>query len=165
MKVRLVSVRRRRLAAFMMSTAIASGLPFADMAIAQQATGASVADQAISVSIPGQSLDRAISSFIRQTGVQVGYATALVAGKKSTAVSGRLDPIVALRTLLAGSGLTIRVTGARTVSLVGDGAADIADDGSTVLDTITVNSGGSGLTLGSEKTVDSGTTSLDSTQI
>lgn len=165
MTVRVVSVRRRRLAVFMVSTAIASVLSVASTAQAQQAPGATVAVRAVQVSIPSQPLDRAINAFIRQTGVQVGYATALVAGKTSTAVSGRLDPIGALRTLLSGSGIGIQVTGARTVSLVGGTAAHTADDGSTVLETITVTSGQGGMTLGSDSVADSGTTSLESTQL
>lgn len=164
MTVRVVSVRRRRLAVFMVSTALASALSVASTAQAQQTPGASVAVRSVQVSIPSQPLDRAISAFIRQTGVQVGYATALVAGKTSTAVSGRLDPIAALRTLLSGSGIGIQVTGARTVSLIGGTATNIVDDGSTVLDTITVTSR-RGLTLGTDSVADSGTTSLDSTQL
>jgi iron complex outermembrane receptor protein len=69
-------------------------------------------------SIPAQSLNAALDTFARHSGWQVGYPAAMAQGKTSTAVQGSLTPPEALARLLAGSGLTYRVTGPNTVTLV-----------------------------------------------
>ncbi|MCL6707593.1 TonB-dependent siderophore receptor [Pseudomonas sp. R2.Fl] len=107
-------------------------------AFAQQAE--QTAAQAVDFSIPAQPLQSAIAAFIRASGWEVGYSSPIVDGKTSTAVSGSMPPARALQTLLAGTGIRIRLTGATKAALVDPSvsAAEAATDGSTVLDTITV---------------------------
>lgn len=61
------------------------------------------------VNIPAQSLDKALTELGNQTGLQVLFGPDLVAGKKSSAVSGTLEPEAALKALLKGAGLTFRI--------------------------------------------------------
>ena len=53
-------------------------------------------------------LDRTLPAFARQSGLQILYPSALVAGRRSPVVSGDLTPEAALRLLLRDSGLTYR---------------------------------------------------------
>ncbi|MGL3606272.1 hypothetical protein ACSV9I_07145 [Rhizobium sp. G187] len=175
MAERRVSSGKRRLAMFMVSTALVSAMTGTARAQAQDAapkpaetTPTRPAASATAISIPPQALDAALRAFTRQTGWQVGYVTALVAGRSSSAVSGESDPLAALKTLISGSGLDIRITGARTVSLIAANPADAAGidaGGTTVLEEITVTSSGGGVKLGTESAGDTGTTVMDATQI
>ncbi|QEE46596.1 hypothetical protein FVA81_19155 [Rhizobium sp. WL3] len=166
MAERRVSTVKRRLALFMLSTALMSASAGASNVRAQDVGAGPVANVPRAISIPAQPLDAALRAFTRQTGWQVGYAAALVSGRGSGTVAGETDPLSALRALLAGSGIEIRVTGARTTSLV---AADTIDEaaaaGTTVLEEITVSSSAGGVKLGTESAADTGTTVLDSTQV
>ena len=166
MALRTVSIRRRRLAIFMVSTALASSMGAVGTGQAQEATAAPAASAISSIDIPAQPLDQALRAFPRLTGWQVGYASALVSGRTSSAVAGETNPLSALRALVVGSGIEVRVTGARTVSLV---AAEVIDEaaaaGTTVLEEITVSSSGGGVKLGTESAADTGTTVMDSTQV
>jgi len=60
--------------------------------------------------IAPQPLDSALDAYIRASGSQVFYETALTANRRSAAVKGRLTPAAALEALLAGSGLAARRT-------------------------------------------------------
>lgn len=166
MALRTVSIRRRRLAIFMVSTALASSMGAMGTGQAQEAAAAPAASATSSIDIPAQPLDQALRAFTRLTGWQVGYASALVSGRTSSAVAGETNPLSALRALVVGSGIEVRVTGARTVSLV---AAEVIDEaaaaGTTVLEEITVSSSGGGVKLGTESAADTGTTVMDSTQV
>ena len=53
-------------------------------------------------------LERSLPEFARQSGLQILYPSALVAGRRSPAVSGDLAPEAALTLLLRDSGLTYR---------------------------------------------------------
>lgn len=53
-------------------------------------------------------LDRSLPEFARQSGLQILYPSALVAGRQSPAVNGDLTSEVALTLLLRDSGLTYR---------------------------------------------------------
>ncbi len=133
---------------------------------AQEAAAAPAASATSSIDIPAQPLDQALRAFTRLTGWQVGYASALVSGRTSSAVAGETNPLSALRALVVGSGIEVRVTGARTVSLVAAGVIDeAAAAGTTVLEEITVSSSGGGVKLGTESAADTGTTVMDSTQV
>lgn len=157
---------RRRLAMFMVSTALVSVSAGVFSAQAQDVGASPAANGPRAISIPAQSLDAALRAFTRQTGWQVGYAAALVSGRTSSAVAGETDPLSALRTLIGGSDIEIRVTGARTASLVAAAAIDeAAAAGTTVLEEITVSSSGGGVKLGTESAADTGATVMDSTQI
>jgi iron complex outermembrane receptor protein len=103
--------------------------------------------QAVSFNIPAQPLGAAINAFIRTTGWEVGFSSPTVVGKQSTAVRGAMAPEQALRTLLAGTGLNVQVSGPSTAALVatvagGHGAADA--DGSTALEAIVVQGASDG---------------------
>jgi hypothetical protein len=166
MAERRVSVGKRSLAMLLVSTALVSASAGVFSAQAQDLGTGPAANGPRSISIPSQPLDAALRAFTRQTGWQVGYAAALVAGRTSGAVSGATDPLSALRALVSGSQIEIRVTGTRTASLVAAAPLDeAAADGSTVLEEITVSSSAGGVKLGTESAGDTGTTVMDSTQI
>jgi iron complex outermembrane receptor protein len=63
---------------------------------------------AIVFSIPAGSLDAALATLIRQSGLQLLYTPDLVAGRSSIGLSGAYSPRHALERLLAGSGLEVR---------------------------------------------------------
>jgi hypothetical protein len=60
--------------------------------------------------ISAQPLDTALNAYIRASGVQVLYETALTTGRRSMAVKGNFTPDVALNVLLSGTGLRARRT-------------------------------------------------------
>lgn len=95
--------------------------------------------------IAGQPLSAALAAFNRQTGIQVSQASSETTEVVVNAVQGRMTPQSALSTMLAGTGIPFRFTGNRAVVIGTDGsdeAASVApDDGSTVLETITVAAG------------------------
>lgn len=109
---------------------------------AQQATtGRIAAQQAIAFDIRAQDLNTAILAFADRAGVQVFYEVSRVKGLRSVAVRGNYSREQALAQLLANSDVTYRFSG-NTVSLQGPANADVSapfDDGSTVLNTITVD--------------------------
>ena len=122
--------------------AVAAGYPMASPpAHAQEAArAASPARQAFA--IPSQPLNSALDAFVRATGWQVGYSSAIASRVTSPAVVGTMTPAEALRRLLNGSGLSASMTGPTTVTLVGPSAqesgASGATPGSIVLGTINV---------------------------
>ncbi len=72
----------------------------------------------VEYSIPPQSLGSALNAFADATGWQVSFPTELATGIQSPGVSGSQAPEQALSALLAGTGLTYRVTGANAVTLM-----------------------------------------------
>jgi iron complex outermembrane receptor protein len=74
-------------------------------------------DAQVSFDIPAGPLAAAIDAFISATGWQVGYAAEVTRNRKSPGIQGTLTPGAALTRLLAGTGVTYRMTGARTVAL------------------------------------------------
>ncbi|MEO9341150.1 TonB-dependent siderophore receptor [Mesorhizobium sp. SB112] len=96
-------------------------------------------------SIPSGSLNAALASFGRQTGLQVTYLPQLAAGKRSPGASGPLTNNEALSRILLGSGLSYSFTSADTVTITDPttgSAAGIAPDGSIQLDTVSVQGSG-----------------------
>lgn len=69
------------------------------------------ADAQRNFDVPAQPLPSALTQFGRQSGLQVSVPAALADGRTSSAVSGSLAPIEALSRLLAGTGLTYRISG------------------------------------------------------
>src|ERR1700761_5278831 len=65
----------------------------------------STAMETQSYDIAAQDLDAAIKTYIRVSGVQVFFETAVTTGRRSTALNGRFTAAQALRTLLSGTGL------------------------------------------------------------
>ncbi|MCC8962940.1 hypothetical protein H8A95_11655 [Bradyrhizobium sp. Pear76] len=68
----------------------------------------------------------ALDAYSAATGLEVFYDGALVAGQHSRAVHGVLAPNVALRELLAGTGLIARSTGTRSFTLVSAASIRVA---------------------------------------
>ena len=106
---------------------------------AQQSASASVQSRSVQFAIPAQPLPAALDAFIRATGWQVGYSTRITDGHRSAAVNGTMPPAQALRTLLAGTGINVRLTGANTATLISPNVAvGGLPDGAISLDTIDV---------------------------
>lgn len=68
--------------------------------------------------IPAQALDSALDAYMRTTGVQLLYETALMSGLRSAQLNGQFEPNEALRILLMGTGLVARLTDSDTFSVV-----------------------------------------------
>lgn len=142
----------RRTKLLLASSMLACMAGFAPNAAHAQARAVAGATETVSFQIPAQPLSAAINAFIRQSGWQISYSSALAAGKTSTAVSGSLTPSAALQRMVEGTGVTVRISGPGSAALVAPQAADAAGaavDGSTVLETITVQGQGGGTTEGS----------------
>lgn len=105
------ALMRRLVTTTALSLVAASQLPAAIMA--------QPIEQSIGISIPSQPLPSAIAAFIAQTGWQVSYASALASRVVANAVSGPLAPEAALRQLVAGTGLSVSVTGPASAALTG----------------------------------------------
>ncbi|KGM31998.1 TonB-dependent siderophore receptor, partial [Inquilinus limosus] len=98
-----------------------------------------------SFDIPRQPLAAALRRFADQSGMQLAYASADLQGLMSSGVRGSLTPAEALARLLAGTGVTWRLTAADTVSIQRPSpspAADTAAEGGLTLDPIIVRGGG-----------------------
>lgn len=114
----------------------ASGVSIAPsyrVAVAQQAEA--------SFSIPAGPLNRALAAFGAQAGVQVTYLAASAAGKSAPGFTGRATPEQVLAKILEGSGLSYSFPDRGTVAIsVPDARSGggVSADGSTVLETITV---------------------------
>lgn len=100
-------------AALMTSTALGATLTALPAAAQQMAP----ADAAATFSLPAQPLRSALDAFSRQTGWQIGYPGTLTDGRTSRPVGGSMPPARALETLLAGTGVTYRLTGPATATL------------------------------------------------
>jgi len=83
-----------------------------------QPVGPELAQRQATFDIPSQPLTDAIASFGRQSGMQVSVDGDLARGIASPGVSGAMAPEQALGRLLAGTGLTYRLTGGNTALLV-----------------------------------------------
>lgn len=75
--------------------------------------------------IRAQPLTDALFEFAAQSGIQWLASGELVSGLRAPAVRGRMSPSVALRRLLAGTGLQFRSVDARTIVLSRAGEADV----------------------------------------
>lgn len=118
------------------------------MAQAQQTAKSSRAGRA-AYSIPAGPLGAAISRFGDHANLQIVYPADLVRGKTSAGLSGSYTADSALAQLLQGSGLSYNFTSANTVTIVSamtSASAGVAADGSTVLETITVDGLGGAFT-------------------
>ncbi|MNX52191.1 Ferripyoverdine receptor precursor [compost metagenome] len=93
--------RRRGASAAILCAALSWGAPTA----AQQAA------QPVSYDLPAQPLSDALLALGRQSGLEISFTPAAVAGKISPAVQGEYSPLLALDRLLAGSGLSLRADG------------------------------------------------------
>lgn len=96
--------------------------------------------------IPAQDLGSALTLFSDRAGLRLLLPSSVVGGKRSASVSGTLTREQALERLLGGTGLTYRFPDANTVTIVDPLATSSAgvDDGSTVLETISVDGAANG---------------------
>jgi iron complex outermembrane receptor protein len=69
--------------------------------------------------IPAQPLSQALTTFGRQSGLQVAFDPAAAAGKSSVALGGSMTAEQALRTLLGASGLSYQFTSSGAVTVSG----------------------------------------------
>ena len=80
--------------------------------VASVLLGSSMAQAApVALNIPSQSLASALNEFGKQANLQVLYSPDQVQGIKSHSVSGSLEPVKALETLLQGSGISYQLNG------------------------------------------------------
>lgn len=106
-----------------------------------QSQPAAAASQAIPFDIPPQSLASALDAFIRQSGWQITYSSALVRGKQSGGIQGNATAATALNRLVAGTGIAVTIGAPGSAALIGtaDGVTgSVVGSDSTALDTITV---------------------------
>ncbi|WP_371998725.1 TonB-dependent siderophore receptor (plasmid) [Tistrella mobilis] len=130
---------RRRRAEIVADVALAVGM--AGMVLAQApaaraagADGVQLAQAGQGYDIPAQSLTGAITSFGRQSGLQVTLDAAVAGDLRSPGVRGSYTPEEALRRLLQGTGVTYRFVDARTVTLT-----PVDGQGAQVLDPLEVD--------------------------
>jgi len=94
--------------------------------------GSSMANAApVKVNIAGQSLSNALTELGMQTNLQILYSPDQVAGIKSRAVSGSLEPSDALAALLKGTGISFQISG-NTVTLVSGGGSSLQLGATTI---------------------------------
>jgi Secretin and TonB N terminus short domain/TonB C terminal len=83
-------------------------------------------DDPAAFDIPAQPLMAALDAYSAATGLQVVYDGALVAGRQSNAVRGRMAPDAALRSLLNGTGLVVLYAAPDVFSLLPERAMEPA---------------------------------------
>ncbi|WP_283188722.1 TonB-dependent siderophore receptor [Pseudomonas sp. PMCC200344] len=94
--------------------------------------GSSMANAApVKVNIAGQSLSNALTELGMQTNLQILYSPDQVAGIKSRAVSGSLEPSDALAALLKGTGISFQING-NSVTLVSGGGSSLQLGATTI---------------------------------
>lgn len=105
---------------------------------------AAAQERAAAISIPAGSLSGALNALATQSGLQIGFDSALLRGMTTPGLTGTFTPDAALDRLLAGTGLAYSFSNARTV-VVQAGASGIStgdmaasDGNTTVLDPIII---------------------------
>ncbi|MEX5687781.1 TonB-dependent siderophore receptor [Pseudomonas silesiensis] len=94
--------------------------------------GSSMANAApVKVSIPVQPLSSALTELGMQTNLQILYSPDQVAGIRSRAVSGSLEPSQALAELLKGTGISFQING-NSVTLVSGGGSSLQLGATTI---------------------------------
>lgn len=121
--------RKALVAVLLATTAAAGGVAVVTVAHAQA-----------TYSVPAGPLNRALATFGSQSGTQISYEATIVRGKTSGGVSGAATREEAIARLLQGTGLVYSFTDATSVvvSARTAGRGNLAADGSTRLDTITI---------------------------
>ncbi len=129
--------------ALVAAVTLTAPLATGDAALAQ--TSQAPAGNQRSFSVPAGSLAPALVAFGKQAGMQVSYVPSIAAGLTTAGVSGTLSTDAALSQLLAGTGLSFKMTGGKTVVIegqVGGSAGAATVPGAIALDTIDVSGGG-----------------------
>lgn len=127
----------RLLATSTMLGCVVLGAPDLPVAEAQDAVRA----QTVRFAIPAQPLGTAMDAFIRTTGWQIGYAPDLARTVTTRAVNGTMAPAEALQTMLSGSRIRVRITGASSAALVDASTAagsGTDETGATLLERVAV---------------------------
>ena len=135
--------RRKRLAVVLLgSTILAYGATNAPVIVPAQAQQTA---RTVQFSIPAQPLSSAVDAFSRVTGWQVGYSSDIARSTTTRAVSGAMTPAQALQTMVAGTGVSVSITGPTSAALVSSAAnagSGAAPAGAIALDTIDVQGAG-----------------------
>ena len=92
----------------------------AAMALWLAATPAAAAQQIRNFDISAGDLGRALNAFARQANREIIFSSAVVAGKRTKGVRGKLDPNAALQVLLQGTGLRVEGGAVLTLRKIGD---------------------------------------------
>ena len=162
---RVRSFRLKQRLPILLATSVALTMP--SMVYAQSPRGPVAEQTELSFSIGAQPLTQAIHSFSRASGWQVGYPAGLLDNRRSRPVAGHMPAADALRTMIAGSGLGLRITGPVTVTLY-DMSAQPAESSAAdinALEPILLHTPTAGVYLGSDSVSDTGTTTLSGSQI
>ena len=105
---------------------------FTSVLLSATLLGSSMANAApVKVSIAVQPLSSALTELGMQTNLQILYSPDQVAGIKSRAVSGSLEPSQALSELLKGTGISFQING-NTVTLVSGGGSSLQLGATTI---------------------------------
>ena len=105
---------------------------FTSVLLSATLLGSSMANAApVKVSIAVQPLSSALTELGMQTNLQILYSPDQVAGIKSRAVSGSLEPSQALSELLKGTGISFQING-NTVTLMSGGGASLQLGATTI---------------------------------
>ena len=94
----------------------------------QPAQSQAQAPSTASFDIPAQPLASALTAFGRQSGLQVVFDAAAVAGKSSAGVAGTMSPQQALQQLLVGTGVSFRHSSPTSVTITAAGSSAMALD-------------------------------------
>jgi hypothetical protein len=142
------SKRSRHVVWLLITTAVlASGIiPATAQQTPNQDRVASATSATYSFNIPAKSLAAAIADVGAVSGWRIAYPFTLPANVKSNRISGTMTPPQAVSQLLAGTGFSLKVTGAQSIVLVDP--AQLSASGAIALDTITVQGEVPSSTLG-----------------
>ncbi|MGV1753166.1 TonB-dependent siderophore receptor [Agrobacterium sp. CG674] len=131
-----------------LATTAMIGLSMATMVATTRAQAQASAPSAATLSVPAGPLESAILTLGRQANLRMLYPSTITRGKTTAGVKGRLSVSAAVTQLLAGSGLSFTMAGANTVRIFDPSTTaqqpGVANDGSTVLQTIIVEGSGTG---------------------
>ncbi len=120
-KPRGAHLNEQRLRQVLVATTLLASLGGTLHASAQTASatapGASVSARQVSLDVPAQELDQALTQFADQADLHLLFTSAEVAGLHSPGLKGQMSLEQALHTLLEGSGLDWQFSDARTVIL------------------------------------------------
>jgi iron complex outermembrane receptor protein len=135
------TVRAAKLAMLLGSTSLAGVLSLPPAFAQSMAPAAGTLQRSIAFAIPSQSLSSGIVAFSRAASVDLVFDGAVPRGARTQGVSGTLTVREGVNRLLAGTGLSARFNGARTVQIYDPSkpvAAGVLPAGAIPLDTIDV---------------------------
>jgi iron complex outermembrane receptor protein len=135
-------ISRAFAAAFYAGTAATAIIAGTQAATAQQ--------RVVTVNVPAGPLSTALNQLAVQTGIHIGFDSAIVRNMTTQGLSGKFTTDEALQKLLAGTGVRYSFSDTRTVTLIREGgdteaASEPAEGDVTVLKAITINGGSGGV--------------------